>query len=482
MNLNELLSPWLTQVSYDVEVTELSNDSRLIAAGSLFIAYPGAVTDGRLFIEKAVKAGASAIVYEPANFPANVLFPESIPCLPIANLAEEIGAIAQRFYQHSSRHLSVTGITGTNGKTTIAYQLAQAHELLGEEAAYIGTIGQGKVSKLESLANTTPDALCLHRLFNAYWQRGVRQVCMEVSSHALSQNRVEGIEFKQGIFTNLTLDHLDYHRTMDEYAQAKAKLFALEHLEWAIINQDDKYKGLMEKALQPHVKKITYGMSKASDVRVEQWQSDMRGTVMTIASPWGRHEIKIRALGQFNLYNSLAVFTSLMVHNYSITRVIEIMAELKAAPGRMEIVAQNPYVLVDFAHTPDALENVLRTLKEIKRGDLWVIFGCGGDRDKSKRPIMGNAAGLYADKVIVTSDNPRNEDPVQIIQEIVEGISVDKPQVTRVNRKEAIEYALTNAEAEDIILIAGKGHEAYQQIGAVKHPFSDQEIVKAIIG
>jgi UDP-N-acetylmuramoyl-L-alanyl-D-glutamate--2,6-diaminopimelate ligase len=303
---------------------------------------------------------------------------------------------------------------------------------------------------------------------------------MEVSSHALSQHRVDGIEFKQALFTNLTLDHLDYHHTMEAYAAAKAQLFANEHLEYAIINQDDEYSALMLQELKPHVKRITYGMREDCDVRVIKWHTDILGTVMTVNSPWGTHQITIKALGQFNIYNALAVFSSLMVSGYPVEQVIKIMAELKAAPGRMEIVAQAPYVLVDYAHTPDALENVLTTLRELKKGDLWVIFGCGGDRDKTKRPIMGKAASLYADKIVVTSDNPRSEDPERIINEIINGMPSSTLIAKLVNREEAIAYALDNAQKEDIILIAGKGHEAYQQIGSTKYIFSDQDVVKKL--
>lgn len=481
MKLTQLLQPWLNQDFGDCDITDIKNDSRLVQQGDLFIAYLGAVTDGRLFISNAVQAGAAAVVYDPEKMPAHCTLPNSIPCIALNDLAKHLASLAQRFYRHPSRSLAVTGITGTNGKTTIAYQLAQAHSLLQEHAAYIGTIGQGTVDHLQPLENTTPDALCLQRLLHSYLDKGVKQVCMEVSSHALSQHRVDGIEFKQAIFTNLTLDHLDYHHTMEAYAEAKAKLFAHDHLEWVIVNQDDQYKDLMVRAVKPQVKKISYGISKESDVRVEQWHSTIHGTVMDVVSPWGRHQLKIQALGQFNIYNCLAVFTSLMVHGYPLEKTIEVLAQLKAAPGRMEIVAQAPYVLVDYAHTPDALENVLTTLQQIKRGNLWVIFGCGGDRDKSKRPIMGKAVSLYADKIVVTSDNPRSEDPEQIINEIINGIPESTAIMKLTNREEAIAYALNNAEHEDIILIAGKGHEAYQQIGSVKHLFSDQDTVRRLI-
>ncbi len=481
MKLTQLLKPWIKQEVVDCVITDIKNDSRQIQKGDLFIAYPGAVADGRLFIEKAVSAGAAAVVYDPVLFPSSCVLPASVPCIALPQLAEQLAEIAKRFYSNPSESLIVTGVTGTNGKTTIAYQLAQAHYLLGQGSAYIGTIGQGNVNQLKPLDNTTPDALCLQRLLYQYKEQGIKQVCMEVSSHALSQHRVDAIEFRQAIFTNLTLDHLDYHHTMQAYGAAKALLFETDQLQWAIINQDDAYQNIMSSAVKSHVKKITYGMHQDCDVKAVKWSIDINGTAVEVRSPWGQHQLKIKALGEFNIYNSLAIFTSLLASGYDPDHVIQVMAQLKAAPGRMEIVADSPYVLVDYAHTPDALENVLTTLSQIKKGHLWVVFGCGGDRDKTKRPVMGKAASLYADKVVITSDNPRSEDPDLIIEEIAEGIVNSTHVVKLVNREEAITYALDKAEKDDIILIAGKGHEAYQQIGTVKHDFSDQEVVKRLI-
>lgn len=481
MQLSQLLEPWIDTDRVDCVISDISNDSRSITAGALFIAYPGAAADGRVFIDKAVCSGAAAIAYDPCNLPASVHLPTSIPCVAIDNLAEQLAQIAQRFYQHPGANVQVTGITGTNGKTTIAYQLAQAHSLLGEKTAYIGTIGQGDVNSLKPLDNTTPDALCLQRLLYQYREQGFKKACMEVSSHALSQHRVDAIAFRQAIFTNLTLDHLDYHHTMEAYAAAKAQLFMRDELECAIINSDDKYHQLIKAAVKPKTRTLTYGIDNPADIRVTHWQMDLQGTHIDVESPWGRHSLHIKALGKFNIYNSLAVFASLLVSGYAPEQVVRIMAELKAAPGRLELVAQAPYVLVDYAHTPDALENALITLNQIKKAKLWVIFGCGGDRDTSKRPIMGHTAGIYADKVIITSDNPRSEDPLRIIDDVAAGV-VDKSKLTTlVNREEAILHTLNLADKNDIVLIAGKGHEAYQQIGAVKHPFSDQELVKKIM-
>lgn len=481
MELTKLLKPWIKQDIKNCELKDIKNDSRQVGAGDLFIAYPGSAADGRLYIDKAIHAGAVAVAYEPENMPEAVNLSESIPCIPVPQLAEQLAEIAKRFYQDPTKSLIVTGITGTNGKTTIAYQLAQAHELLGQPSAYIGTIGQGNVNHLSPLDNTTPDALCLQRLLAQYREQGLKQICMEISSHALSQHRVDGIDFNQALFTNLTLDHLDYHHTMQAYGEAKAMLFAREELQWAIINQDDEYQQLISNATKSSVKKITYGMRQACDVKAVEWHIDLNGTAIEVHSPWGIHQLKIQALGQFNIYNSLAVFSSLMVSGYPVDRVVDVMSRLKAAPGRMEVVANSPYVLVDYAHTPDALENVLTTLNQLKKGQLWVIFGCGGDRDKTKRPIMGKAASNYADQIVITSDNPRSENPEVIMTQIAEGIPASASVTKLINREEAIAHALNCADQNDIILIAGKGHEAYQQIGSKKLIFSDQEVVKRLV-
>lgn len=481
MKLSRLLKPWMQHVNSDCTITGLENDSRRIQPGDLFIAYAGAAADGRLFINKAVSAGAVAVAYDPIQFPKNCVLPESVPCVAVPDLATQLAPIAKQFYDDPGRFLTVTGVTGTNGKTTIAYQLAQAHHLLGQGAAYIGTIGQGNVDKLQLLDNTTPDSLCLQKLLHHYKNQDLRQVCMEVSSHALAQHRVDEVAFKQAIFTNLTLDHLDYHLTMENYAIAKALLFARESLQWAIINQDDAYQKIMATAVKPHVKKLTYGIHQACDVKAVNWIMDIKGTEIEVHSPWGEHQFRIKSLGQFNIYNSLAIFSSLLASDYAPAQVVEVMTQLKAAPGRMEIVANAPYVLIDYAHTPDALENALITLNQLKKGRLWVVFGCGGDRDKTKRPVMGAVASKLADQIIITSDNPRTEDPQMIVDEIAHGIANSSNVIQLVNREEAIAYALNQADEHDVILIAGKGHEAYQQIGTIKHTFSDQDVVRRLI-
>ena len=325
MKLADLLRPWVTTTVPDCTIVGLQNDSRQVKPGMLFFAYPGAASDGRLFIPQAVAAGASAILFDPEQMPAATVLPHHIPCFPVAQLGKKLAAIASRFYDHPTYGLSVAGITGTNGKTTIAYQLAQAHGLLGRPAAYIGTLGHGEVHALEPLNNTTPDALSLQQFLYDYRKNGIKQVCMEVSSHALSQGRVDQIDFTEAIYTNLSHEHLDYHHTMQAYAEAKAALFAMPSLQWAIINHDDAYGSLMAKQLKPGCKKFTYGLKQGSDVCAVNWHMGMSGSELEIESPWGKHHVPVGLLGQFNIYNSLAVFTSLLANGMDVSKVVEVM-------------------------------------------------------------------------------------------------------------------------------------------------------------
>ena len=481
MKLVELLRPWVTTSLPDVDILGLQNDSRQVKPGFLFFAYPGAVADGRLFVSQARKAGAVAVVFDSEEVPEAIHFPSDLPCVPVPALGKKLSAIASRFYDYPTESLSVTGVTGTNGKTTIAYQLAQAYGLLGQKAAYVGTLGHGDVQDLQPLMNTTPDALCLQQFLYAYQQSGVKQVCMEVSSHALSQGRVDHIDFTQAIYTNLSHEHLDYHLTMQAYAAAKSQLFGIPSLKWAIINHDDAYGSVMLEKMSPGCQKLSYGLQDGSDVQAVSWKISMGGSQMTVASPWGQHEVQINLLGKFNIYNSLAVFTSLLADGIAVSDVVDIMDKLQASPGRMEVVAQKPCVIVDYAHTPDALENVLSTLQQLKKARLGVIFGCGGDRDKTKRPMMGRIASQFADFVIVTSDNPRTEDPSDIIAEVADGLLSTTEALTIVDREAAIAKGLSLVDAHDILLIAGKGHEAYQQIGAERFVFSDQAVVRKLL-
>lgn len=478
MKLAELLQPWVKTILPDCEIFGIENDSRQLKPGMLFLAYPGVVTDGRSYIQQAKEAGAAAVVYDSHQLPTGFVSPNDIPCIPLDHLTKKLATLASRFYEHPSHALSVTGVTGTNGKTTIAYQLAQAYGLLGQRAAYMGTLGQGNVQSLKTLANTTPDALHVQGFLREYVDAGVSAVCMEVSSHALSQGRVDNVDFVQAIYTNLSHEHLDYHGTMEAYAAAKARLFVTPSLQWAIVNHDDDHAALMLKHCSSTCQQLTYGLQDGADVCAVNWQSTLSGSQLEVRSPWGQHAFEIQLLGAFNVYNSLAVFASLLASGQPIDDVLAIMKQLRASPGRMEVVAQNPCVIVDYAHTPDALENALSTLQKLKKGRLLVVFGCGGDRDKFKRPMMGRLASQYADVVVITSDNPRTEDPVSIVNEVAAGLLPNTNALTIVDRTDAIQQAIHLCSDDDILLIAGKGHETYQQIGQARFPFSDQAVVK----
>lgn len=484
MKLSSLLSIFTPAIplKFDIDILGLQNDSRHIVPGDLFIAYPGAATDGRQYIKQAIEAGAVAVLYEPKEFVLSSDESTATPLIPLTQLSEKLAMLASYFYHKPADKLSITGVTGTNGKTTITYQLAQAYGLLGRSAAYVGTIGQGDVNALKPLANTTPDALCLQHLLYDYVAVGVQQVCMEVSSHALSLGRVEDIGFIQAIFTNLSHEHLDFHGSIEAYARAKATLFSTPTLQCAIINQDDVHSKLMQQHVPATCRLLTYGIDNSADVRVTTWETGMFGSTIEVVSPWGQHRLQTQSLGRFNLYNTLAVFASLMASGVApVDAVVEVMSQLKPSPGRMEIVAQKPCVIVDYAHTPDALENVLLTLVALKPSKLWVVFGCGGDRDRTKRPLMGRIAGQYAHVIVLTNDNPRSEDPELIIQEIRQGLPANSQIYSIPDRRAAINYALSNASNEDIVLIAGKGHEDYQIIGKQRFVFSDQQVVQDIL-
>ena len=472
-----LLSKLLLQDDIvDCKINNLRNNSLTVMPGDLFIAYPGVNSDGRMYINQAITQGAVAVLYDPCgNF---IIGEYNVPCVAIENLALKLSELACRFYDDPSKKLKVIGVTGTNGKTTIAYQLAQAYELLGVPTIYIGTLGTGKINALQASNNTTPDALYIQQMLFEQLQSGVKCVCMEVSSHALVQNRVEHIAFDQAIYTNLSHEHLDYHQTMDAYAAAKAKLFAFESVKLAIINQDDAFAGRMQASAQ--CKTLTYGLTKNCDIYAFNINMSMTGSKFEVLTPYGQRLIAVNVLGAFNIYNSLAVLASLLGSGYDLDSIVTIMAQLKASPGRMEVVSKQPCVLIDYAHTPDALKNVLLSMLELKpkSGKIWVVFGCGGDRDALKRPLMGSIASEYADHIIITSDNPRTESPEQIINEIISGLSSDQQHIAIVDRTDAINYALTHANADDLVLIAGKGHESYQIIGKQRLDFSDHEVVR----
>jgi UDP-N-acetylmuramoyl-L-alanyl-D-glutamate--2,6-diaminopimelate ligase len=478
IKLDELVSPWIENVSPDLWISGIQTDSRKVKPGDLFLAIHKAFEVGQKYINDAIANGAVAVIYEDERLP-NI----SIPAYHLKSLAKCVGPLTSRFFGEPSQSLNVIGITGTNGKTTIAYLLTQAYSLLGSKSYYVGTLGQGPIENIEETGMTTPDAIDLQNICFKTKQQGYQQLTMEVSSHALEQYRVDGIPFKQAIFTNLTHDHLDYHGTIEAYAKAKARLFSWDSLDTVIVNADDHWSSLMLKHINPEINIYRIGMTNTdADVRVTHETWSLHGMELQIESPWGKIQLSSKLLGDFNVYNILTVFTSLMARGFSVEEVQSVIQKLQPPPGRMEVVATHPLVVVDYAHTPDALENALKTLRNFQiktnAGRLWVIFGCGGDRDKTKRPVMGEIAARLSDVVIVTSDNPRTEEPSAIIEQIIQGIPLATNTLNIVDRKEAILNCLVQALPNDIVLIAGKGHENYQIIGEVKNYFSDQDVVK----
>ncbi len=463
-----------------VPVTNLVNDSRRVSAGDTFLAYPGERQDGRQFIPQAIAQGANAIVWEAQGYVWDPAW--QVPNLPVPQLRSKVGEFASEVYGRPSRKLCVIGITGTNGKTSCSHWLAQALSQAGRPAAIIGTLGNGFPEQLEPSPNTTPDPIVLQKSLQRYLQQGATCAAMEVSSHALDQGRVNGVHFEVALFTNLSREHLDYHGDMKRYASAKSALFTWPELRHAVINGDDAYgEELRQKAEAQGVKVVSYGF-EYGEVRGSNLRVGPQGLAFDVATPWGEARLESSVLGRFNAHNLLAVLSTLLVGGVPFEQAIVSVQHAQAVPGRMQQIRLpgKPLVVVDYAHTPDALEKVLITLREISGESktsgarLICVFGCGGQRDKGKRPLMGDVAARLADAVVVTSDNPRNEEPRAIIDDILAGM-VDNYHVEE-DRAAAIDYAIAHAQAGDVVLIAGKGHEDYQEIKGAKLPFSDVEV------
>ncbi len=476
--------PWLESIN---NIQGLTLDSREIQHDYLFVALPGQTSDGRLFSRTAIDQGAAAVLYENRDAPAQCrLLSDQQKAVGIDNLQNKVSEIAGRFLAHPSASMKTIGITGTNGKTTCAYLLAQALEKLGERCGLMGTTGSGFLDQLIPSNLTTGDAAAAQR--NLAWlrDRGASAVCMEVSSHGLDQSRVASVEFDIAIFTNLSQDHLDYHADMGDYAATKKKLFDFDCLEAIVVNRDDPVGREILQVSRP-CRVISYGMSRADIFPTE---AEVGSSGINFKLDWAGQTAEIRSplLGELNLSNLLATAATLLVMDYSIKQVAAVMPDLKPPPGRMELfdgTDSQPRVVVDYSHTPDSLERALKSLRALCEGSLWVVFGCGGDRDRGKRPLMGSAAATLADQVIITNDNPRSEDPNSIVDDILDGF--DKAALgvrlkVILDRRDAIGHAVVAASSNDLILIAGKGHEQIQTIGEVKTPFSDREVVRSILG
>lgn len=465
-------------------VSDMTVDSRCIHGGEGFFAYPGERLDGRKYIAQAVAAGAGAVLWENKDFEWNAEW--QVPNFPVEGLREKAGAIASLLYGEPSRKLWTIGITGTNGKTSCCHWIAETLTVQGRKTALVGTLGNGLPGELKPSANTTPDAISLHGLLRDYLNEGAECVAMEVSSHGLAQGRVNGMHFDVALLTNLSRDHLDYHGDMASYAAVKAGLFAWPELKFAVLNMDDPFGAELSGKLGcGGVQVVGYSLEGNKGqchfaVLARNLVTDAQGIRFEAMTPWGTAQVNSELLGRFNAANLLAVLATLLVSSVKLEDAVRELNRVKAVAGRLQRLGGNgqPLVVVDYAHTPDALEKVLGALREIMGGNgkLICVFGCGGDRDRGKRPLMGEVASRLADEVIVTSDNPRGEDALAIVADIISGMGANYH--VNADRAAAIDAAVCAAQPGDVVLVAGKGHEDYQEINGVRLPFSDADVVQ----
>lgn len=458
-------------------IERLSSDSRRCVPGVAFLAYPGEKADGRAHIGDAVARGASAVLWEQQGFQWRADW--KLPNAPVSQLKQQAGVLAHEFYGRPSESLWVCGVTGTNGKTSCSQWVAAALSRHGSKAGVIGTLGYGFPGALAALPNTTPDALETHFLLKSFKDQEAKAAAMEVSSHGLVQGRVNGVRFACALFTNLSHDHLDYHGSMQAYGAAKARLFEAPGLQCAVLNLDDELGMELARRLGGRVRTIGYSLAPQTAPVDEYLVADSQ---LRVESSWGRAQLRLPTLGRFNVSNALGVLGCLVASGISFDEAAGLLASLPPVPGRMQAVGEEPLVVIDYAHTPDALENVLKALRPVaasRGGRLTVVFGAGGDRDPTKRAPMGAIAARLADGVLVTSDNPRSEDPLAIISQIEKGIA--GAHDVEPDRGRAIDMAVTNAAKRDVVLIAGKGHETYQEIGGKRTHFSDAEQARAAL-
>lgn len=496
MLLNELLTLKLP-TSSNPQIKGLALDTRKVQPGDLFFACQGTQTHGEIYIDAALKNGAIAILKEAPTTHFEMLAGK-IPCFAQPNLSQQLGDIAARFYGYPSHHQHVIGVTGTNGKTSVTHAIAHLLHVENLPCGLLGTLGYGIYGQLQPASRTTPDAIQLQALLAQLYTQQVHNVVMEVSSHGLAQDRVQGIQFETAVFTNLSRDHLDYHHTMTQYGEAKRRLFTWPHLKTAIVNQDEPFGQSLIKTLPETVTPLTYSLSdKTADIYAQIQAYHNHGCSLKIQSRWGDGDTDIPWFGEFNVSNLLAALAVLLNMGRPFSELLNQLNSLPTVPGRMERLGQphQPTVIIDYAHTPDALEKVLLTLRQhlkanekafkekednnhILTHQLWCVFGCGGDRDRGKRRLMGEVAQHHADKIIITDDNPRHEASQAIISDILEGCPA--PTAVIPKREQAIRHALQHATANDIVLIAGKGHEEYQEIGEQRFPFSDRALALQI--
>jgi len=475
------LSKLFPQASRDPLIRELTLDSRQVRPGDLFLAVPGAKVDGRAHIADALARGAAAVAYEEQG--ASVLPLTDVPLIPVRGLIAQLSSLAGHFYGEPSRQLPMIGVTGTNGKTSVTQLVAQALDLLGQHCGLIGTLGTGFYGALQSGRLTTPDPIAVQATLNDLKKAGAKAVAMEVSSHALEQGRVAAVDFDVAVLTNLSRDHLDYHGSMHAYEAAKARLFAWPSLRSQVVNLDDGFgerlcQAYAQRPASDHVETrlITYSLVRpdASLYAREAVFSD-EGVRATLVTAQGERTLRSPLLGRFNLSNVLAAVATLLALDYTLDEILAVTPRLQGPLGRMQRLGggERPLVVVDYAHTPDALEKVLEALRPHARGRLLCLFGCGGDRDRGKRPLMAEVAERLADQVCVTDDNPRSEAPQQIFDDIRPGFTASADVTFVAGRGDAIAALIASAHADDVVVLAGKGHEDYQEIAGERQAFSD---------
>ena len=460
----------------DIAVSSIAIDSRKVIKGTAFVAIKGVAQDGHDYISKAIELGAKVIVCE--NMPA--LQADGVTYIKVANTQEAVAYMAHQFYDAPSTKIKLVGVTGTNGKTTIATLLFKLFSELGYTCGLVSTVQNQIGDQIIPATHTTPDAVSLNELLNTMVDAGCTHVFMECSSHAVHQHRITGLQFTGALFSNITHDHLDYHKTFEAYIAAKKGFFdALPASAFAITNSDDKRGEVMLQNTK--AKKLSYGLKSSADYKGKILENALTGLVMLV----NEIEVHFRLIGEFNAYNLLAVYGAAVNLGIESNTALTTLSMLAGAEGRFDYIISNKQVIgiIDYAHTPDALENVLATIKKLRKGyeSVITVVGCGGDRDKTKRPIMAQTACDLSDKVILTSDNPRTEDPAAIIADMEAGLNTaaKRKYIAILDRKEAIKAAVEFAKPEDIVLVAGKGHEKYQDINGVKHPFDDKAILLA---
>ncbi|WPD74766.1 UDP-N-acetylmuramoyl-L-alanyl-D-glutamate--2,6-diaminopimelate ligase [Dickeya fangzhongdai] len=487
-NLRDVLAPWVTDAP-ERALREMTLDSRVAAAGDLFVAIVGHKTDGRHYIPQAIAQGVAAVVAQADDATPDGTLTEmhGVPVIYLGNLNQRLSALAGRFYRQPSASLQLIGVTGTNGKTTTTQLLAQWSQALGKTSAVMGTVGNGLLGHVVPSENTTGSAVDVQQILSQLVEQGADFAAMEVSSHGLVQHRVEALSFAAAVFTNLSRDHLDYHGDMANYEAAKWRLFAEHQVGQKIINADDE---VGRRWLSRLPEAVAVSVAGEIDAGRAHWLKATRidyhdsGFTVQFDSSWGAGEINSRLMGAFNVSNLLLALATLLSLGYSLERLVETSSALQPVCGRMEVflAGGRPTVVVDYAHTPDALEKALAAARLHCRGVLWCVFGCGGDRDRGKRPLMGAIAEQLADRVIVTDDNPRSEDPQAIVTDILSGL-LDAGRVQVIaGRAEAVTSAVMQAGADDVVLVAGKGHEDYQLVGNERLDYSDRITVARLLG